>query len=136
MEHEPASGDQPLRLDVWLWAARFFKTRGLAKAAIENGKVEVGGQRAKPARPVRIGDALTVTRGEETFRIVVVQRSDRRGPAAMAATLFVEDQASRAQREQKRAALAASRAGYSAPQGKPDKRARKLIQALGDIDAL
>ncbi|HZF98963.1 MAG TPA: RNA-binding S4 domain-containing protein [Pseudoxanthomonas sp.] len=131
-----AQQDQAVRLDVWLWAARFFKTRSLAKAAIENGKVEAGGQRAKPARQVRVGDALVVVRGEEAFEIVVAQLADRRGSASQAAALFAEDEASRAAREHKRAELAASRAGYRAPQGKPDKRARKLIQALGDIDAL
>ena len=67
---EPTSG--VIRLDVWLWAARFFKTRALAKAAIENGKIEVGGQRAKPARQVRAGDMLAIVRGEETFRVEVL----------------------------------------------------------------
>ena len=125
-----------VRLDLWLWAARFFKTRALAKQAIETGKVDVGGQRAKPARAVRIGDALRVARGEEVFEIAVAGLSDSRGPASVAQTLYSETDASRAARLARLAEARAARAGYQAPEHKPDKRARKLIRALGDIDAL
>jgi ribosome-associated heat shock protein Hsp15 len=124
-----------VRLDLWLWAARFFKTRALARQAVEHGKVEVGGQRPKPSRSVRVGDALRVTRGEEVFELVVVALSDTRGPATVARGLFSESDASRLAREQTRALRSAAHAGYRAPEGKPDKRARKLIRALGDIDA-
>lgn len=124
-----------VRLDLWLWAARFFKTRALAKQAIETGKVEIGGQRAKPARGVRIGDALKIARGEEVFEVEVRGLSDTRGPASVAQTLYVESEASRQRREAERAARAAERAGFRAPETKPDKRARRLIRALGDIDA-
>jgi ribosome-associated heat shock protein Hsp15 len=124
-----------IRIDVWLWAARFFKTRSLAKQAIETGKVEVGGQRAKAARNVRPGDTVQVVRGEETFVVEVVAISERRGPAAVAHTLYRESDESRLARETRRAELRATRAGYQAPDGKPDKRARRLIRALGDIDA-
>lgn len=123
------------RLDVWLWAARFFKTRALAKAAIENGKIEVGGQRAKPARQVRAGDLLVIVRGEETFRVQILALSSKRGAAPVAAMLYREDEAARQLREAQRAQRAAERSGYQAPEHKPDKRARRLIQALGDIDA-
>ena len=125
-----------VRLDVWLWAARFFKTRALAKHAIETGKVEIGGQRAKPSRSVRVGDALVVVRGEERFEIEVAALSDMRGPASVAQALYRESDASRLAREQARALRAAERAGFRPPETKPDKRARRLIQALGDIDAL
>ncbi|WP_347246714.1 RNA-binding S4 domain-containing protein [Thermomonas sp.] len=125
-----------VRLDLWLWAARFFKTRALAKQAIETGKVEVGGQRAKPARGVRVGDALRVQRMEEVFELDVLMLSVVRGPAAIAQTLYRESEASRAARELARAQRAAERAGYHPPETKPDKRARRLIRALGDIDAL
>ena len=131
---EPGSG--LVRLDVWLWAARFFKTRALAKAAIENGKIEVGGQRAKPARQVRAGDLLAIVRGEESFRVEVLALSSKRGAAPVAALLYREDEAARALRDLQRAQRAAERSGYQAPEHKPDKRARRLIQALGDIDAL
>lgn len=133
--HAHASAD-PLRLDVWLWAARFFKTRSLARQAIETGKVEVGGQRAKPSRAVRVGDALRVVRAGETFEIVVRALSDTRGPARIAQTLYEESEASRTRREAERALRAAAHAGYRPPETRPDKRARRLIRALGDIDAL
>ena len=125
-----------VRLDLWLWAARFYKTRALAKHAIETGKVDVGGQRAKPSRSVRIGDALVVARGEERFEIEVAALSDVRGPASIAQALYRESEASRRAREQVRATRAAERAGFRPPESKPDKRARRLIRALGDIDAL
>ena len=125
-----------MRLDLWLWAARFYKTRSLAKQAIETGKVEVDGQRAKASRSVRVGDALRVVRGEERFEVQVRGLSDTRGPASVAQALYAESEASRARREAERATRAAERAGYQAPETKPDKRARRLIRALGDIDAL
>jgi ribosome-associated heat shock protein Hsp15 len=124
-----------VRLDLWLWAARFFKTRALAKQAIDTGKVEIDGQRAKPSRGLRIGDALVVARGEERFEIEVLALADVRGPASVAQTLYLESEASRLAREQARALRAAERTGYRAPETKPDKRARRLIRALGDIDA-
>ncbi len=125
-----------VRLDVWLWAARFFRTRSLAKQAVETGKVDVAGQRPKSSRAVRVGDTLQVTRGEEVFDVVVLDLSDTRGPAPVAQALYAETDASRARREQQRLQRAALRDGYRPPEHKPDKRARRLIQALGDIDAL
>ena len=133
MQTEPAAS---VRLDLWLWAARFFKTRALAKHAIQTGKVEIGGQRAKPARCVRVGDLLVVQRGEERFELEAVALSDIRGPASVAQALYRESEASKLAREQARALRAAERAGFRPPETKPDKRARRLIRALGDIDAL
>lgn len=125
-----------IRLDIWLWAARFYKTRALAKQAVETGKVEIGGQRAKPARGVRSGDELKIARGEEVFEVQVTALSDQRGPAIFARTLYHESEGSRIKREAAAAQRRAERTGYQAPQSKPDKRARRLIRALGDIDAL
>ena len=99
-----------VRLDLWLWTARFFKTRSLARQAVDNGKVEVGGQRAKAARLVRVGDALRVERGEEAFEIEVRGISNRRGPASAAQALYVESEASRQRRETERSTRAAERA--------------------------
>lgn len=124
-----------VRLDLWLWAARFFKTRALAKHAIQTGKVEAGGQRAKPARAVRVGDALRVVRGEEIFEIEVAGLSNSRGPAPVARELYIESEQSREARLERLAVLRAERAGYRPPDKRPDKRARRLIRALGDIDA-
>ncbi|HEY5970386.1 MAG TPA: RNA-binding S4 domain-containing protein [Pseudoxanthomonas sp.] len=135
MHRQDASSDST-RLDIWLWAARFFKTRSLAKQAVETGKVEVGGQRAKPSRTVRTGDVLKIVRGEEHFEVSILALSEQRGPANAAQALYAESEDSRIKREQARAQRAAERNGYRAPEHKPDKRARRLINALGDIDAL
>ncbi len=132
---EPTSS-ATVRLDLWLWASRFFKTRSVARTAIETGKVEVGGQRAKASRAVRVGDRMKVERAGEVFEIEVRGVSDTRGPAPVAQALYAEDEASRLARAEARALQAAQRTGYRAPEGKPDKRARRLIRALGDIDAL
>ena len=133
---QPETSVPSVRLDLWLWAARFFKTRALAKHAIETGKVDVAGQRAKPARGVRIGDALAIARGEERFEVEVLVLGASRGPASIAQTLYRESDASRLAREQTRALRAAERAGFRAPDTKPDKRARRLLRALGDLDVL
>ena len=125
-----------VRLDIWLWAARFFRTRSLAKQAVEVGRVEVDGQRTKASRPVRVGDRLKITRGNEIFVISVQGLSEQRGPASVTQALYVEDPESVAARGEARAVAAAARAGYTPPEGRPDKRARRLIRALGDIDAL
>ncbi len=125
-----------VRIDIWLWAARFFRTRSQARQAIDNGKVDVAGQRAKPARLVHVGDVLRVVRGEDTFEIEIRGVSESRGPAAVAQGLYIEGETSRLQRESGFASRAAARAGYRAPDTKPDKRARRLIRALGDIETL
>ena len=133
----PAQDPQAsVRLDVWLWAARFFRTRSLAKQAVETGKVEVGGQRPKSSRAVRVCDALSVQRDDEIFEISVRGLSDTRGPAPLAQALYEESEASRTALEEQRLQRAAARDGYLPPEHKPDKRARRLIRALGDIDAL
>lgn len=133
---DSAADPAGVRLDVWLWAARFFKTRALAKRAIEGGKVEVGELPGKPAKLVHVGDRLKISRGEETFEVEVIALSERRGSASQAQRSYSESEASRATRiaaaEQRRLAAA----GYQKPATKPDKRARRLIRALGDIDAL
>jgi len=120
--------DRDVRLDKWLWAARFFKTRGLAQEAIAGGKVHVNGQRAKPARTVRVGDRIDITRGEYRFEIAVDGLSDRRGPASAAAGLYTESAASAA----RRATIAEEkalqrRAAPVPPAGRPDKRSRRHI---------
>lgn len=124
-----------IRIDAWLWAARFFKTRALAKQAIERGRVTIVGVACKPSREVKIGDALRITRGEEVFEIKVLALAHKRGSAALAQSLYRESEASIKAREAARAERRAERAGYQPPQKRPDKRARRLIRALGDIDA-
>jgi ribosome-associated heat shock protein Hsp15 len=119
-----------LRLDKWLWAARFFKTRAAAAEAVQGGKVQVNGQRAKPARGLRIGDALHIRRGEEVFEVRVAELSDRRGPASVARGLYEESAASLQAREQASAErrlewVAAPRYG-----GRPEKHARSLLRRM------
>lgn len=116
-----------VRLDKWLWAARFFKTRALAAEAVSGGHVHVNEQRVKPARAVREGDEVSVTKGPFEFRVTVTALSARRGPAAQAQTLYEEHADSIAARaavaEQRRVAAAA----MPAPSHRPDKRQRRRI---------
>lgn len=131
-----ANPQDTVRLDVWLWAIRFFKTRSLAKQMIEGGKVKVGGvSAAKPSKQLRVGDVLEISRGQDRYEIEVLELAEDRGPAPAAQRCYRETETSRLARE----ALAEQRrltaAGYAKPPSKPDKRARRLIQALGDIDA-
>ena len=118
--------EEEIRLDRWLWAARFFKTRGLAQQAIAGGHVHLNGLRVKAARAVRPGDRLTITRGEERFELHVVALAARRGPASAARVLYKETDDSMAARiaaQQLRRDLAGSRP----PSSRPDKRARRRI---------
>ena len=131
-----AVGADSVRLDVWLWAARWFKTRALAKAQIEAHRIEVDGQPAKPSRAVRIGTRLTIERGGDRHEVEVLGLSDTRGPAPVAQALYLESEASKARRLELAAQRAAERAGYQPPETRPNKKARRLIRALGDIEML
>ncbi len=131
-----ADSTDGVRLDVWLWASRWFKTRALAKQAIEGGKVEMNRQPAKPAKAVHVGDRLHIVRGEERFEIDVAALGDKRGSAAAAQSLYRETDSSRTLRLARIEQRRLEGAGYAKPPTKPDKRARRLIIALGDIDAL
>lgn len=116
-----------IRLDKWLWAARMFKTRSLATVAVNGGRVHVNGERVKPAREARVGDLITVTRGEERIEFTVRELSDSRGTAQQAQALYVESAESRAARE-KRAELRRARALENpAPEKRPDKKSRRQI---------
>ena len=126
----------PVRIDLWLWAARFYKTRSLAKQAIESSRVDIEGESVKPSRIVKAGDALHVRRGDELFEIEVLALSTKRGSAPVAQALYRESEQSIARRAAEREKKRMEANGYRAPVGKPDKRARRLIQALGDLDAL
>jgi ribosome-associated heat shock protein Hsp15 len=125
-----------VRLDVWLWATRFFKTRALAKQAIEGGKVKLNDLPGKPATLVHVGDALKITRGEDSFAIEITALRHQRGSAALAQQCYTETRAGRAARELAAEQRRFAAAGYEKPATKPDKRARRLIRALGDIDAM
>ena len=128
--------DAGVRLDTWLWAARFFKTRSLAKQAVDAGRVRLADMACKPAHALHVGATLRITRGEECFDIEVLALGERRGPASLAQTLYRESDASRLAREAAREQRRLERAGFQPPERKPDKRARRLIRALGDLDTL
>jgi len=115
-----------VRLDKWLWAARFFKTRALAVEAINGGHVHLDGNRVKPARTVQVGDELSIRKGESEFVVVVQALSERRGPAAAAQQLYEETEASRQQREL-RAEERRLLQPFAGPSKRPDKRGRRQI---------
>ena len=122
-----------VRLDKWLWAARFFKTRSLASEAVDTGKVKVGGERVKPARSLRVGDELAIDNGFDTWEVAVLGLSDKRGAASVARLLYRETPASIARREQ----LAEERKLFREPgttiKGRPTKRDRRQLSKAGDL---
>jgi ribosome-associated heat shock protein Hsp15 len=121
-----------VRIDKWLWAARFFKTRSLAARACELGRIQSSGQLAKAAREVRIGDMLQVTNDGGAFQVEVLILSEARGPASVAQTLYRETEASRELRLKVAAERNAMRQFEELPAGRPSKRdRRKIIQFRG-----
>ena len=126
----PESDDSRIRLDKWLWAARFYKTRSLAADAIAGGKVEVNGERAKRSRPVQVGDEIHIRQGPYHHTVVVRELSVRRGPASMAAELYQETGESRAAREELALRLKALNQAFGPDKGRPTKRDRREIERL------
>ena len=118
---------ESVRIDKWLWAARFFKTRALAGRACELGRIRANGQVAKAAREVRTGDMLHVTNDGGDFQVEVLLLSDVRGPASIAQTLYRETEASRLQRLQVAAERKAMKQFEELPAGRPSKRDRRRI---------
>ena len=116
-----------VRIDKWLWAARFFKTRGKARDAIVGGKVQLNGNRVKPGRTLQAGDTLRLQRGFDELTIDVVEASDRRGPAVEAQKLYREHPDSVARRQAVAAERAAQRAADAGRDRRPDKRQRRQI---------
>jgi ribosome-associated heat shock protein Hsp15 len=115
------------RLDKWLWAARFFKTRGLASEAVKGGKVEINGQKAKPAKTVRVNDELRIKRGPYEYVVTVLKLSGQRGPASVAATLYQESEESTSRREALCQELKAQGWAAAQPPQRPEKRDRRRI---------
>jgi ribosome-associated heat shock protein Hsp15 len=116
-----------LRVDKWLWAARFFKTRALATEAVSGGKVHVNGDRCKPGRKLHPGDRITVNRGQEVFDVEVLGIRDQRRPSQEARQLYAETPESIARRESSAAQRRAERQP-SIPSRRPDKRERRQIR--------
>jgi len=123
-----------VRMDKWLWAARFFKTRALAARACELGRIQSNGQPAKAAREVRIGDMLRVTNDSGDFQVEVLLLSEVRGPASVAQALYRETEASRELRLKVAAERKAMKQFEELPAGRPSKRdRRKIIQFRGRV---
>ncbi|MDG4596930.1 MAG: S4 domain-containing protein [Candidatus Contendobacter sp.] len=116
-----------VRLDKWLWAARFFKTRALATAAVTGGKVHTGGQRCKPSHSVRLGESLQIQRGLDEYVITVRALNDQRGPASVAALLYEETSESRQRREALHERRRLERSPVPQPAGRPTKQDRRRI---------
>jgi ribosome-associated heat shock protein Hsp15 len=120
-----------VRLDKWLWAARFFKTRAVAAQAIETGKVEVNGERAKRAKQLQVGDELRIRLGPYHHIVKVLGLSEQRGPAAVAATLFNETEESRKGRETLAMQMKIAQSGREYDfRGRPTKKDRRDIERL------
>ena len=122
--------DGRVRLDKWLWAARFFKTRALAAEAVQGGKVQLNGDRPKRARPLQVGDEIRVRLGPSEHTLTVRALSGRRGPATEAAGLYEETAASRTAREALAVQLKSLHAVFGPDRGRPTKKDRREIERL------
>lgn len=118
---------ESMRADQWLWSARFFKTRSLAKHAIEGGKIEINDAHCKPAKLLRIGDRVKLTRGIERLEVSVMALYEKRGPAALAATMYSESPESATRREREAEAQRLARMAFTPSEGRPSKRDRRDI---------
>jgi ribosome-associated heat shock protein Hsp15 len=122
-----------VRLDKWLWAARFFKTRSLAKAAIEGGKVHLGGQRVKVSKEISVGDTLQIRQGWDEKVVLVTSLSDQRRGAPEALLLYEETADSRAKREAEAEARKAAGGMIDRPANRPTKKQRRQIHRFKDF---
>jgi ribosome-associated heat shock protein Hsp15 len=121
---------QKVRLDKWLWAARFYKTRSVAAEAVETGKVEVNGERAKRAKQLQVGDSLRIRLGPYHHIVVVRALSERRGPASVAATLYEETPDGKKAREAMQVQVKAAQSASGYESGRPTKKDRRDIEKL------
>lgn len=119
--------NSPVRIDKWLWAARFFKTRSMAREAISGGKVHLNGYRVKPGRALKPGDSLRIQRGEEEYIINIVELSTRRGPATDAQTLYLETKESLTRRERLATQRKLEHEKNATRERRPDKRQRRRL---------
>lgn len=125
---DAATADTRVRLDKWLWAARFYKTRSQAAAAIKGGHVHVNGQRGKTSAAVRVGDQLRITKAAVNFVVDVVGLADKRGPATQAQTLYAETNESRQVRAAAAAERRMTRARMPQHDKRPDKKQRRALR--------
>ena len=125
---------ESVRIDKWLWAARFFKTRSLAADAVETGKVKVGGERVKPARPVRLADEMTIDNGSDTWDVLVLGISDQRGAAPVARALYQETAASISRRSDTAEQRKLFREPGEMIKGRPTKRDRRQLSKASGLE--
>ena len=123
-----------VRIDKWLWAARFYKTRALATQAVQGGKVQVNGRRIKPSHGLKPDDMLNINKGPFRFEVRIKGLSGRRGPAAEAVNLYEETSESRERREAVAARRRAERLSQARPAHRPDKRGRRQLLAIKSGD--
>ncbi|MFW2440963.1 MAG: RNA-binding S4 domain-containing protein [Arenicellales bacterium] len=130
MSKPEASSSSETRVDKWLWAARFFKTRSLAAAAVKGGKVRINGGRAKPSRQIKIMDQLYIQRGDFSFDIMIDLIAEKRVSAKQAQLLFTETPESIQQREELAETMRIERKASAQYGGKPDKQGRRNLRRL------
>jgi ribosome-associated heat shock protein Hsp15 len=126
------NSESEFRLDKWLWAARFFKTRALAASAIDGGKIDVNGDRAKRSRGLAPGDQLRIRLGPYEHIVVVRQLNNRRGPARVAMELYEETAESRQAREKRALQMKATDTAFQYEKGKPSKKERRDLLRFKD----
>jgi ribosome-associated heat shock protein Hsp15 len=130
VEMDDGTSAERIRFDKWLWAARFYKTRGLASTAVLAGRVHVNGERVKASKPVRAGDVVDLTKGNERYTVTVTGLADKRGSAAVAQALYSESADSREQREQLALQRRVARVPGDDLGARPTKQARRRLDAL------
>ena len=133
MKHAATEKDK-VRIDKWLWAARFYKTRALASEAVNGGKVHLDGQRIKPSRPVKLDDTYEIQRGFEKMTVVVLQLADRRGAASVAQTLYRETEESMRLREKESEKRKLARLQIPVMDHRPNKRERRKLRSFSGKD--
>ncbi len=119
-----------IRIDKWLWAARFYKTRSLAQTAVRGGHVHLNGHSCKPSRTVKVGDQLRIQRGDARFELDVVALAERRGPASIAQTLYSETELSLRNRENRAEQRRLEKLQGQSRSRRPDKRERRKIRSF------
>ena len=126
--------EDKVRIDKWLWAARFYKTRAIASEAVNGGKVHLDGQRIKASRTVKLGDIYDIQRGYDRLTVVVDELSERRGPAAVAQTLYHETEQSIQKREKENEQRKLARMSRPTMDHRPNKRERRKLRSFTGKD--
>lgn len=129
-----ASANEAVRVDKWLWAARFFKTRSTASTAVKGGKIKVDGHNAKPSTNVRAGQRLSISKGYDLFEVDVQDVSDKRGPASQAEALYLETPESGERRRERAAERRAARVSVPRSSSRPDKKQRRQLRRFKEGD--